>query len=175
MKKWQDIEGFFSHNDSCVIQTVSKDKIVLEIGSWKGRSTVCIAEIAEQVFACDPHTAFNTQLLGEEFISLEEWKENTKGYENIILLLGKSIDEVPKLRDDFFDVVFIDGCHFYASVKEDIELSIPKLKNEGIFVFHDWGWDGNNDGGVCRAVHEKFKSVEVLGGIMACSKKMDLK
>jgi|FLOH01.1.fsa_nt_gi predicted O-methyltransferase YrrM len=155
MKKWQDIDGpFYRAGENNKLQDLAKGKVVLEIGSWEGRSTVCMAEVAAHVYACDPHTAFNTQALGEEFISLEKFKENTAGRDNITLLLGKSEDMVPVLENNFFDLVFIDGDHRYASVKKDIEMSLPKLKVGGVMAFHDMGWDGAADGGVSKAVRE---------------------
>lgn len=46
--------------------------------------------------------------------------------------------------DDFFlqnkekfDVVFIDGLHYYEQVKKDFENSIQVLNNNGMIIFHD--------------------------------------
>lgn len=163
MKKWHEIDGpFYIGGNENKLQDLAKCKVVLEIGSWEGRSTVCMAEVAAHVYACDPHTAFNTQTLGEEFVSLDKFKENTKEFDNITLLLGKSEDMVPPLNDNFFDLVFIDGVHSYPAVKVDIELSLPKLKMGGTMVFHDMGWDGKHDGGVAKAVWETFGKDNVI-------------
>jgi len=162
MKKWTEIEGQFTESEGDDLQELSKNKVVLEIGSWYGRSTVCLAEVAQQVYACDPHKAANTQILGEKFVSLDNFKENIQGYNNIVLLLGKSEDMVPSLGNRFFDVVWIDGCHNYSAVKMDIEVALPKLKDKGIMVFHDWGWDGNKDGGPSKAVKEIFGEPELI-------------
>lgn len=167
MKKWDQIEGPLLDDDGPILQSMAKDKVVLEIGSWKGKSTACLAEVANHVYACDPHTSHNAQLLGKELVSLDDFKENTKGYDNITLLLGTSKEMVPSLENEFFDFVFIDGCHSYPAVKLDIELSLPKLKKGGVMAFHDWGWDGAKDGGVVKAVEEKFRDVELPGGAIA--------
>ena len=168
MKTWDQVEGPLLDDDGPILQSLAKGKVVLEIGSWKGKSTVCLAEVASHVYACDPHTSYNAQLLGNELVSLDSFKENTKGYDNITLLLGTSEEMVPPLRNEFFDFVFIDGCHSYPSVKLDIELSFPKLKKGGVMAFHDWGWNGTKDGGVIRAVEERFLNIDLPGGAIAC-------
>lgn len=58
--------------------------------------------------------------------------------------------------DEIFDFVFIDGLHFYDSVKEDVSLWWPKVKRGGILAGHDYFSPRNNTGvwGVQRAVDE---------------------
>ncbi len=38
----------------------------------------------------------------------------------------------------YFDFVFIDGNHFYESVKQDIALWLPKIKTGGYLFGHDY-------------------------------------
>jgi len=42
------------------------------------------------------------------------------------------------MPDDFFDFIYIDGCHKYECVKKDIENSLKKLKRGGILAGHDF-------------------------------------
>jgi len=58
-----------------------------------------------------------------------------------------------EIEDGSIDAVFIDGCHLYECVKQDLELWIPKMRR-GVPVLvagHDFSpqWPG-----VVRAVHE---------------------
>jgi predicted O-methyltransferase YrrM len=46
---WRDINGWFYESEGVALQEVCRGKIVLEIGAWKGRSTCCIAEVAQAV------------------------------------------------------------------------------------------------------------------------------
>ena len=175
MKRWFDIEGPFSHPNGTSLQGLAAGKIVLEIGSWKGRSTVCLAEVALHVYACDPHNCANTQSQGPEYASLQEFQENTEGYTNITLLLGTSEEVVPPLEDNLVDLVFIDGCHNYPAVKQDIELALPKLKSDGTMTFHDWGWNGAKDGGPTKAIVEMFNNVRHHGAGLVSAFKADAK
>ena len=67
----------------------------------------------------------------------------------------------------FFDFVFIDACHMYEFVRDDIAAWIPLVKQNGIICGHDY--DGVGDKrcgwGVKRAVDEAFGNrVQVLPG-----------
>lgn len=54
--------------------------------------------------------------------------------------------------ENFFDFVYIDACHSYESVKEDIEIWFPKIKVNGVFGGHDYG--DRIYPGLIRAVNE---------------------
>lgn len=38
-----------------------------------------------------------------------------------------------------FDLIFIDGCHYYEYVKSDTENAIKHLSKTGVIVWHDYG------------------------------------
>lgn len=56
-----------------------------------------------------------------------------------------------------FDLVFIDGCHFYPYVKSDTDNAIRYLRQDGILVWHDYGSIAD----VSRVVDETAKRFEV--------------
>ncbi len=47
--QWQDVSGWLLQCEGAALQCVCAGKIVLEIGPWQGRSTICIAEVAKHV------------------------------------------------------------------------------------------------------------------------------
>src|SRR5262245_50782959 len=53
--KWQDIDGWLFDLEATVLQTFAAGKDVLELGSYKGKSTVCMAQTARLVVSVDPH------------------------------------------------------------------------------------------------------------------------
>jgi len=57
---------------------------------------------------------------------------------------GLSANMIPLLNDNFFDVVYIDANHDYDFVMKDINLSYPKITNNGFLCGHDYSksWPG---------------------------------
>lgn len=49
----------------------------------------------------------------------------------------KTSDEFFKLNKTKFDLVFIDGLHYYEQVKKDIENSLDVLTPNGLILLHD--------------------------------------
>lgn len=60
--------------------------------------------------------------------------------------------------DVSLDFVFIDASHDYDSVKADIKVWLPKIKDGGLLAGHDYGSPG-----VSRAVNEAFNIESGLG------------
>lgn len=58
-----------------------------------------------------------------------------------------------QFEDNSLDFIFIDACHDYECVKEDLHVWYPKLKKEGVIAGHDY-YDGHP--GVEQAVNEFF-------------------
>lgn len=139
MKLWADIPGWFECEQGIILQKLCRGKIYLEIGSYKGRSTVCAAEVAKQVYAVDTFKATdNGQDQKEQSTTLDEFLQNTKDYKNIEYFVGESEQIAKKIQDQSLDVIFIDGRHDGDSVIKDKCAWWPKLKNGGYMLFHDY-------------------------------------
>lgn len=52
--------------------------------------------------------------------------------------VGDSCDSLQGLPDRYFDVIYIDADHSEAGVRRDTEVSIKKLKHDGVLVFDDY-------------------------------------
>jgi predicted O-methyltransferase YrrM len=104
---------------------INKDSKILELGSNNGVSTSLFAYYAKEVIAVDVNKSSK----------LEEILEK---YKNINFLQGWIHDIVPKLENNYFDVIYIDADHFVTNVINDILVSSPKLKNGGIMSGHDY-------------------------------------
>jgi len=64
--------------------------------------------------------------------------------EKVIINRGYSNIEIPKFQDNFFDIIYIDGNHEPEYVLEDAVLSFRKLKIDGVMIFDDYGWGGQD-------------------------------
>lgn len=58
--------------------------------------------------------------------------------DNVIIHKGKSKDVLSTFKDEYFDLIYIDGDHSYNAVKEDLELAYKKVKNEKYICGHDY-------------------------------------
>jgi len=96
----------------------------------------------------------------------KEIKETTQYYDKVTETFGhlskvcilkeRSVAASKRIDEHSLDFVYIDACHDYLSVKEDIDCWFPKVKSGGVISGHDYGtkrWPG-----VTKAVDEFVKS-----------------
>lgn len=149
LKTKNSINGWLTNKEATVLYNLAKNcpqnKAIVEIGSWKGRSTVCLASGSSKgnkakIYAIDPHTGSNEhkRKLGEVW-TFDEFKENIKiaGLTEYVTPLVKTSEEASKTFDKEIGVLFIDGDHSFEAVKQDLELWFPKVTDGGMIVFHD--------------------------------------
>jgi hypothetical protein len=58
--------------------------------------------------------------------------------QQVVIKRGFSYDFVNTFPDSYFDFIYIDATHLYESVKADINMYLPKLKNNGVLAGHDY-------------------------------------
>jgi len=166
------VHGWLLPNQAFMIYAVAshvKGKLV-EIGSWKGRSTstFCIATEKEDVdIYCvdtwkgsEEHKDIDTSNL------IDEFKNNLKKFnflDRIKIQQGPSL-EISNLHEDkSCDLIFIDAAHDYENVKADILAWYPKLKNGGIMIGHDYPDPTANDfQGLKDAVNQEVRDKQDL-------------
>ena len=126
------------------------DYTMIEIGSYMGESTMMFAStgLFSTIYSIDPLSGY------EEFNEMhnyswdfvkDEFNKNTKYFDNIVQLQDFSYNVVDKFEDNSIDFIYIDGNHSEESVRQDLELYLPKLKKNGIIAGHDYNdysWPG---------------------------------
>ena len=124
---------------------------VVEIGSWKGKSTICLAKGLKEnnkvkIYAIDPHIGSSEHQETDGKVStFEEFENNIKNaqVDDIIVPLVKTSEEAAKDFDKPVELIFIDGAHEYEFVKLDFYLWFSKVIDGGTMAFHDTiEWSG---------------------------------
>lgn len=151
-----DVDGWLTEAEGAALANFAQGKAVLEIGSYKGRSTICMAQTAKSVCSVDPFDARN---VGEPAHTIREFYENIGRYgvfDRVKAHVGLS-GHVP--LEGQFDLAFIDGDHDYEAVLKDIAWCESMIAPGGLLAFHDYFLGTKNEDffGVDRAVKEYVK------------------
>lgn len=157
-------EGWMSGEELAYLASAAiKSEMVLEIGSWLGRSTCALAaNTTGTVWAVDTWEGGPQQgdfVQRDQF--LNQFLHNVEGLPVIPIALPSklAVHQLDTLR---FDLIFIDAAHDYENVKADITTYLPLLREGGIICGHDYH---DNWPGVKQAVIECISSFRVFGTI----------
>ena len=150
--RFADIEGFLRPVEARALyrfaRQVPDDAIIVEIGSWKGRSTYCLARglRSGRVYAIDlfvksgspGNEKFYESHAGDEPI-LDQFCRNMQRLDvadKVVPRRGRAED----FRGEFpaIDLLFIDGNHTLEACRSDFECYAPHVKSGGYVLFHDY-------------------------------------
>lgn len=147
--------------------TAESRKIIIEVGSWKGRSTKALAHSTPGVVYAVDHfagsaderssTHAEASRRGHDAI-YEEFRANLANeilVRRVVPVRSDSLEAIPLLQkllgEKKADMIFIDCDHSCEAVKRDILAYRPLLAEGGILCGHDYEEGGP---GVIRAVNE---------------------
>ena len=152
LNRYAGIEGWLTSAEAEglyeIASLLSKKSCVLEIGSWKGKSTWCISQGLKKgtIICIDPFNA-----AGEE--GSKEIYETTKGEKSLLQQFKKNLTDVHssvKIKtmqgysNEFvgavsnIDFLFIDGDHSIEGCRFDYEHFEKDIKPGGFLAFHDY-------------------------------------
>ena len=132
-------------------------------------NTYCNDENSE-LHAIDPwndlHYNHYSHLINKGDIIYETFLNNINisgGKEKTHVHRGFSYDKIKTLPDNYFDIIYIDGCHEPESVMEDAVMSFRKLKHNGYIIFDDYNWSPETKNSIDSFISAYGKRVEILG------------
>ncbi|MDE3178669.1 MAG: class I SAM-dependent methyltransferase [Acidobacteriota bacterium] len=124
----------------------SQNGLLVEIGSFKGKSTIALAMVARsmnlgKVVSIDPHTApsqTDPDLRGQ-LSSFDEFMANLRsaGIEDQVEVYRQTSQEAGKGWERPVRFLWVDGDHTYEGASSDISLFLPHLAPGGIVAIHD--------------------------------------
>ena len=125
------------HYQGRVLSMISKliqPKSILEIGTFTGYATLCLAE------GMQANATLDTIDVNEELYDMQRSYFDASGYGTQIKQhTGNALDIIPKLSKTF-DLVFIDADK--ANYPTYLELLIPKLKSGAVILSDNVLWSG---------------------------------
>ena len=147
-------------------------KRVLEIGSYRGGSTVALGHAARmgnhKIFCIDMWSDYDQQ---SDFINVDKVQLNDMGIlsefidntafvkDRLCMMRGNATDFSEILGHNRFSLIFIDGAHDYFSVVDDILCGLKTIEPGGILCGHDYHSAGVD---VKKAVHDTIMQSETI-------------
>lgn len=117
-----------------LISKIKQPKKILEIGTFTGYATLCLAEGLEtsgKIYTIDKN---------EELIKIQnKYFSKSKYHKNIIQYTGDALEIIPKINSKF-DLIFLDADKEYYN--KYLEIIIPKLNKKGILISDNVLWHG---------------------------------
>ena len=147
-------------------------KAFAEVGVYRGVNAQILQALFQEalMYLIDPWQIYSDYLSVEAMPMTRQNEEMEKAYAEVVgkfalnpkvEIIRKTSLEASKRFSKELDLVFIDGNHEYAYVKEDIQIWSSKVRAGGILAGHDY--DPQLFPDVVRAVNEAFPKDLVVG------------
>lgn len=168
-----DIEGWLTVKEAEALYSMvvsEKCKTIVELGSWKGRSTSWLMAAANQnggtLYAVDHFKGSAEHKTRPDLPNLKaDFDTNIRRVKMrlglpdscLSVMVTDSLLASLRFEDETVDLIFIDASHEYEAVKADLTTWLPKIKRGGIITMHDINFDGPRQvfhefGGICGSI-----------------------
>ena len=120
---------------------------IVEIGSFKGRSTCCFAYgcrgTSKHIFAIDTFAGNDSDFQegssfeGGSYLHVFHHNLKSRGLAEYVTSVPGLSTDAARAWDKPIDLLYIDGSHVYEDVLADFNNFFPHVKPGGIVAFHD--------------------------------------
>lgn len=144
------ISGTYQGRLLSMISKIINPKKILEIGTFTGYATLCLAE------GLDKNGQIHTVDINEELYDLQrKYFKKSSFNNNITQHLGNALEIIPKLDYDF-DLIFLDADKI--NYPKYLDVLIVRLKKGGVLLSDNVLWDGK----VLNEISQKDKSTKAI-------------
>jgi predicted O-methyltransferase YrrM len=170
-----DVPGWLTDEEGEALYELAKRcsgrGVIVEIGSWKGKSTICLglgsrAGAGVRIFAIDPHADYR----------FGDFKANVDraGITDLVTPMASLSQAAADDFEEPVELLFVDGSHEYDLVLEDFEKWVPKVVDDGWVAFHDTTWTAGPRKVVGQAIYRgrAFKDVRFVVGSLTVGRKV---
>lgn len=143
------IDGWLSEHEALFLYFAAyrsgQNGEIVEIGSWKGKSTVCLAQGLKdkhekrKVWAIDPHKGVIQEGKKLESSTYNEFMHTIRSLRlaDYVHPIVSTSEKAAKEWKKPISVLFIDGLHDYTNTKRDFILWNTHVISGGLIIFHD--------------------------------------
>ena len=160
-------EGHFLYASAVSVRDV--DGVVVEIGSFQGKSTVFLARASPSVVSVDPHEGnVSGGILSPTYNAFISHLTRAGVRKNVRAIVSTSKQAARRWKKPI-SYLFIDGLHDIKHAREDYEFWSPFVVDGGIVAMHDafCGWDGSGIVAMTHIVHgSSYTEIGVVGSII---------
>ena len=176
-EKGRYTQDWFSYNVKYLSRILYKYDLqkkklnILELGSFEGLSTVFFLTTLRysNIYCVDPFIDFEENKDKDFNKIFENFKYNTKKFQDRIRLSKSTSDYFfENIKNEQFDLIYIDGNHRAENVFKDAKNSFKILKHEGFMIFDDFLWDyyseinSNPIGAIKKFISENFFNIKII-------------
>ena len=148
----RDVEGWLSDDQAERLfvagRSVTRGGRMVEIGSYRGRSTIVLASAAQddvEVVAIDPHAGNDRGPQEIEGFEDEAEQDNRAFHDNLrragvdgrVRHVREFSQKALAAVDGEIDLVYVDGAHRYKPASEDIDRWGARVRPGGTMLIHD--------------------------------------
>jgi MMP 1-O-methyltransferase len=170
-----DVPGWLTDEEGEALYELARacrgDGVIVEIGSWKGKSTVCLGlgsqdGVGVPVYAVDPHADHR---FGDFKTNIER-----AGIADLVRPIPSLSQTAADGFEESIELLFVDGSHEYDLVLEDFEKWVPKVVDGGWVAFHDTTWTDGPRKVVGQAIYRsrRFKDARFVVGSTTVARKV---
>jgi predicted O-methyltransferase YrrM len=138
-----DIPGWLTNAEGTFLEQASRktdhlEGVVVELGSFQGKSTIWLAQARKPVYAIDPHKGYvaKTMKFPETFYKFKENIIKARVADTITPIRKTSIDAAKEWNRPI-RVLFIDALHDEKNALRDYKIWSKFVVDGGIIAIHD--------------------------------------